>query len=110
MSRRTPHRARAEILEVSKIDCWLVVDDPWRRIIRTEKLPAGTDLMRRFLVELLDYHDKGWRLHDFSTFAAHFFASKEGELKHYVQITSADPTAPSSTTVGLGGAPSAGVR
>jgi hypothetical protein len=94
MSRRSPYRARAEILEVSKIDCWIVVDDPWHRIIRIEKLPAGTDLMRRFLVELLAYHDKGWRLHDFSTFGAHFFASKEGEQKQYVQITSMDPALP----------------
>jgi hypothetical protein len=93
MVHRSTRRARAEIYEQSHLDCWLVVGDPWHKIIRSEKLPAGTDLMRRFLAELLRYHDSGWKLNEFSSHTAHFFASKKDD-KHYVQIVVSDPAVP----------------
>jgi hypothetical protein len=96
MSRRT-HRARADLLCTSTMDCWLVIDDRWRRIIRKEKLPVGTDLLRRFLVEMLAYHDNGWHLHQFTSDWAHFYASKDG-TQHYFQITSLDPDLPRIST------------
>jgi hypothetical protein len=108
MSRRT-YRARAEILEVSKTDCWLVVDDPWRRIIRSEKLSAGTDLMGRFLEELLAYHDKGWRLQAFTSEWAYFFATKDG-TKHHVQITVDDPSIPKLVSGSYGSRPTYELR
>jgi hypothetical protein len=56
-------------------------------------LPAGTDLMRFYLTTLLNYHNGGWTLHEFTSDLPQFFASKDGEQR-YVMITSIDPALP----------------
>jgi hypothetical protein len=40
------HRARADIFNPSTREHWLVIENPWRKVIESELLPAGTDLMR----------------------------------------------------------------
>lgn len=57
-------------------------------------LPVGTDLMRAFLAELLRYQDEGWRLNEFSSFSASFYATKEYQDKRYVYISTIDPATP----------------
>jgi hypothetical protein len=73
---------------------WLVAEDPWRKILEMRPLPAGTDLVRTFLGELMRYHDSGWRLNEFSTFSASFYATKEYEAKRYIYIALEDPSVP----------------
>jgi hypothetical protein len=87
MFRRRKIPARADIFDERKLPAWLVVHDAWYNVLEARALPPGTDLLRVYLVELLRYHDDGWRLSQFSAFGAYFFASKRGELKRRVFIT-----------------------
>lgn len=90
------HRARADLFTLSDRDHWLVVEDQWHRVMRAERLSAGADLLRHYLQLLLEYHDGGWKLHEFSSYWGYFYASRLGE-QHYVQITSVDPALPKAS-------------
>ena len=91
---RRRHRPRADLFGPPNSDHWLVIESPWHQVIQWSKLPAGLDLLRYFLELLLRYHSEGWKLHEFSSYWAHFYASKEGR-QYYVQITCIDPQLPS---------------
>jgi hypothetical protein len=86
-------RPRAEITRVSDRPHWLVVEDMQHRVLSSRLLPPGTDLLGVFLEALLDYHQRGWALNEFTSMHAHFYASRADE-KHYVQITIDDPAVP----------------
>lgn len=94
MVRRNRPPVRADLFDQTKSSHWLVAEDLWRKILELRALPPGTDLMRIFLVELLRYHDSGWRLSEFKSFGASFYATKEYEAKRYVYIASEDPSVP----------------
>lgn len=66
----------------------------WHKLLEVRPLPAGTDLMRLFILELLRYQESGWRLNEFSAFSASFYATKECHNKRYVYITPVDPATP----------------
>ena len=63
----------------------MVADDPWRNIIETRRLPAGTDLLRTYLLEILKYHDAGWRLHEWSTLSGLFIVDKDGHAQRTIR-------------------------
>lgn len=94
MVRRNRPPVRADLFDQTKQPHWLIAKDPWRKILELRPLPPGTDLMRAFLIELLRYHDSGWRLGEFKSFGASFYVTKEYETKRYVYIASDDPSAP----------------
>lgn len=84
---------KADLFDDRALPRWIVVKNAYGRVIETTPVPPGTDLMRLFLSTLLRYHDDGWRLNEFSSHLAEFFATKDSE-KRNVQITSLDPAAP----------------
>ena len=45
----------------------------------------------RPVVELLRYHDAGWRLSEFNAFGGYFFAEKAYEDRRMVRIATEDP-------------------
>lgn len=94
MARRSVMLPRARLFEDCSRPAWIVAENPWHKLLEVRALPAGTDLMRTYIVELLRYHDAGWRLNDFSSFGACFYATKEREDKRHVYITTIDPAAP----------------
>lgn len=81
---------RAEIAKKSDLVHWLVVQDPWSRLIEARELPPGTDLLGLYIDLLAKYHREGWSLHEFKSDWARIHISKDGE-KRYVQITPEDP-------------------
>lgn len=87
------NRPRADNLGISTQPHWITVENPWHKLLRSQLLPPGTDLMKTYLDLLADYHNGGWKLHDFASNWAQFYASKDGE-KQYIQITSGDPAGP----------------
>lgn len=91
MVRRSRIPARAHLFDDRHRVTWIIAQDPWYRVLEARQLPAGTDLMRAFLAELLRYHDEGWRLNDFSSYGASFHATKMYETKRSVSITINDP-------------------
>ena len=91
MGGRTRMPMRAELFDDRHRPTWVVATNPWRKGLEVRALPAGTDLMREYLVELLRYHDDGWRLNHFSSFSACFFATKERYDKRCVSIVLEDP-------------------
>jgi hypothetical protein len=93
MVRRSRIPARALLFDDRHRNTWIVAYDPWYGVLESRALPAGADLVRAFLVELLRYHDAGWRLNDFSSSSASFHATKLHETKRRVCITVDDPTA-----------------
>lgn len=97
MVRRNRPPVRADLFRERTLATWLVAEDPWRKILERRPLPAGTDLMRVYLLELLRYHDAGWYLSEFQSFSASFYATKEHELKRYVYISLVDPASESGT-------------
>ncbi len=82
---------RTDLFDERKRATWLVAHNNWHRIYEIRELPPGTDLMREFLVELLRYHDGGWRLSEFSAAIGYFFAEKEHEDRRMVRIATEDP-------------------
>ena len=87
------NRPRADDLGISTKPHWITVEDLWHKLLRSQLLPPGTDLMKTYLDLLVQYHNGGWKLNDFSSDWARFYASKDGE-KHYIQVTSLDPALP----------------
>lgn len=94
MVRRTQPPRRAHLFDDRNQPTWIVAENPWRKILEVRALPTGADLMRAFLIELLRYQDDGWRLNEFSSFTARFYATKEHQDKRHVYITTIDPAAP----------------
>jgi hypothetical protein len=93
-------RIPVEVNDPLPHDCWLVVDDPGRNIVESRRLPAGTNLMRVYLTELLRYHDDGWRVHEFSTHGAWFSVNKNFEWRH-VRFVENEPKGGKSNQVGF---------
>ena len=94
MGRRYTPPLRANLFEDRQYLAWVVAENPWQKVLEVRALPAGTDLMRVFIAELLRYQDDGWRLNDFSSFSSSFFCTKEHHDKRRVYITTVDPAAP----------------
>lgn len=92
MVRRTVMPRRARLFDDRDRPTWIVAENPWHKIMEVRALPAGTDLMRTFILELLRYQDAGWRLNEFSAFSASFYATKEYEQKRHIYIALEDPT------------------
>jgi hypothetical protein len=79
---------------ISKQDYWVVIKDPWNNLIESRHLPIGTDLLLVYLQLLTHYHTTGWQIVEFGSFNCEFYATKEGERKRYIQITTMDPAGP----------------
>ena len=94
MVRRYVRPARVELFDENRLPSWFVVENPWHKLLEVRPLPPGTDLLRMFLVELLKYHDAGWRLSRFNSDAGYFFATKAYEEKRQVYLTLNDPALP----------------
>ena len=103
MVRRTVMPRRAQLFDDRGEAAWIVAENSWHKVLEARALPAGTDLMRAFILELLHYQDDGWRLNEFSAFSASFFASKEHEQKRYVYIALSDPAIERPPSAGLYG-------
>lgn len=86
-------RAKADLFSPVGVPHWLVVETGYGRLMESTAIPPGADLMRLFISTLAKYHDDGWKLIEFSSYQAHFYATK-GDDKRFVQITSTDPATP----------------
>ena len=91
ITRRRRLPPRTDLFDERKRPTWLVAHDNWNRIHEIRELPPGSDLMRAFIVELLRYHDAGWRLSEFNAFGGYFFAEKAYEDRRMVRIATEDP-------------------
>lgn len=70
---------RAHVFDESAHQVWMVAIDPWYKVVDARAIGVGADLMRTFIVELLAYHDAGWRPSDFGSKRERFFATKTGK-------------------------------
>jgi hypothetical protein len=86
------HRARADIFNPSSREHWIVVENPWRKMIESERLPRHGSAAA-LLDAASEVHDGGWTLHEFTSDWPQFYAHKDGEQR-YVMITSIDPALP----------------
>lgn len=100
MAGRHKRPARADIFKEGHRPTWIVVTDPWYKRLDVRALPAGSDLVREFLLELLRYHENGWHLSEFNSGSGYFFAAKEREPKRLVSIILDDPSEPAPKGLG----------
>jgi hypothetical protein len=94
MGRRAASLQRADLFDDRTSQAWIVSLTMWRSIIEVRPIMPGTDLMRAYLLELMRYHDSGWRLENFTAFQSRFYVTKAGEQRREVVITTRDPNEP----------------
>jgi hypothetical protein len=79
---------------------WLVAYLPYGKLVSSRELRIGTDMVKTFLEAMLQYHNDGYTLQEFSSFNGEFFVvSKFGERLR-VTIIGVNPKEPPPRYVG----------
>jgi len=73
---------------------WLVAYLPYGKLVSSRELAAGTDMVKTFLEAMLQYHNDGCTLQDFSSFNAEFFVVNKYGERLRVTISCIDPKEP----------------
>lgn len=64
----------------------LVIRGQRREVIERRPIPTGTNLLRLFLVTVLEYIDGGWRVDDVSALGGTFSARREASEVRHVSV------------------------
>ncbi|HTW74406.1 MAG TPA: hypothetical protein VMD56_05735 [Steroidobacteraceae bacterium] len=83
-------RATCNALEASPEPRWLVSRSMYGRVLGARRLEPGADLVRAFLVAVIELLDAGWQVGEFSSAAA-LVRYRRGTEQRLLTIEELDP-------------------